>query len=197
MNTHIHLTQLKHWLLIGLCTLTLAACAGQVKEVATKDLPEALQNRTVSIEQADITFASSWLREQRRSNTQGDIDTLHARYVDFMTRSLETTLTRQGWTVTANAPVAVQLSLNNMRITAPDFRGALSELYAREDFGSADFSIRFSQDGNTIAEHAETSVDTRGGIPGQMTKTNRGLNQRAFEQTLQRVVSRMEPSLIQ
>lgn len=170
--------------------LSLSGC-GSTPTLEQADIIQAdvLARKQVAVLPTTIEFASTWIREHRRGSSQSDIDSLQQRYSDVMTRSLTTHLEQQGFTITTSpTAMTTQLSITNMRITAPDFKGSLSDLYTHDEHGSGNFELTFTQGDTTVAQFKDQR-DVKQGSPGQMNRTNRGLNQRAFDRALGRFVS--------
>ena len=180
------------YLLLLLFPLTLTSCAGNVKlDTATITDGSILKPQAAVVNPVAITFSSYWEKDQRRGHRQSDIDDLKKRYTKVLTRTVEKALIKQGWTtateVSTNA-VIVNVAIDNMRITAPDFSGALVDLYSKDEHGSGDFTLNFERQGKTQAMFKDKRKVMAGAGGGQLNRTSRVMNQHAFDRALQRFI---------
>ena len=178
--------------LLLLVLLVLASCAGNIKlDTATITDANIMRPQTAMVKPAVITFSSYWEKEQRRDHSGSDIDGLHNRYTQVLTRSVEKALTKQGWTIVTEASpetVMVNTIIENMRITAPDFRGAQVNLYSKDEHGSGDFTLTFEIQGKTQAIFKDKRKVMAGAGGGQLNRTSRVINQHAFGRELERFI---------
>lgn len=179
-------------LLPFLLVISAVGCAGAVKlDTATIIDANALSPQAVVVKPVAIEFSTYWEKEQRRDHTKADIDDLHQRYTEVLTRSVEKTLSQQGWTIAdsgdANAVIA-SVSINNMRITAPDFKGVQVDLYSKDEHGSGEFTLTLEQQGKLLAEFKDKRNVMAGAGGNQLNRTSRVMNQHAFDRTLKRFI---------
>ena len=175
-----------------LLVISAVGCTGAVKlDTATVIDADALTPQAVVIKPVTIVFSSYWEKEQRRDHTKADINDLHQRYTEVLTRSVEKTMSQQGWTIAdssdANAVIA-SVSIDNMRITAPDFKGAQVELYSKDEHGSGEFTLVLEQQGKLVAEFKDKRNVMAGAGGNQLNRTSRVMNQHAFDRTLKRFI---------
>lgn len=169
--------------------LGLLGCAGNAQfEQANIYDADALAIKPVFVAPVSIEFSSAWLRQHRRSNTPSEIATLKQRYTQALTRSLNRALEKQGYILTQDSTgIKVQLNLSNMRISAPDFKGSLVDLYTQDEHGSCEFELTFSQADKIIARFKDYRLIMQG-PPNQLIRTNRVLNLHAFDRALNRFI---------
>lgn len=182
------------YLCFALMLVALGGCAGQAKEQSSLALPAALKDKRVNTSNAEVAFSPYWLREQKRKHTLRELAVLEERYQKLFTRALDKAFTKQGWTIDPQATISAQLDVKNLRISAPDFDGAMVDLYAQDELGSGDFTVIFQQ-GETLVTQFSDATRANSGIPGQLERTNRVRNQWAFELAVRRFIKKAELSL--
>ena len=172
--------------------LGLASCAGAPsKNFDEKNVTDAnaLQVGAIALNPVLVEFQPYWLKEQRRLHAQQDINQLQQRFSAALTRALQKHLSTQGWVVTPNAALTLNLKLANTRTNAPDFGGALTKQYVQGDeLGSAHFELEIHK-GNTLMVQMKDARKATFGIPLQLTETNAGINQQAFNRALIRFMN--------
>jgi hypothetical protein len=197
LSCHPFIRKTNHHLLCKLRCLAaavvvgLSACSGAIKlDKVTIVEPDAMTPQAIYIKPVAIEFANRWIKDHKKLNSANDIEALGSRYSDVLTRALERALATHGYTVTehsANALIA-ELAITEMRITAPDFQGALVKLFSRNEHGSGDFTLRLMSSDKPVAEFNDHRK-ILAGFPSQLTPTNRVINQHAFIRELERFVN--------
>ncbi|HEY7773281.1 MAG TPA: hypothetical protein VIC26_08860 [Marinagarivorans sp.] len=177
------------------CLIITAACANAPNmDEATLHALAPLTPQIAQVKPVEVTFASYWLREQSRDHTKADIAALQQRYSERLTAALVEALSAQGWqvsttqTASSTGKTTVRARVDNMRITAPDFDGALVDLYANNEHGAGDFAVIFEKNGEIKAQFKDQRSVQAGAGGNQLTRTSRVINQQAFVRTFKRFI---------
>ena len=88
-----------------------------------------------------------------------------------------------GWQIDADSPLKATLEISHFRVSAPDIKGALTDLYAQDELGSATFTLSLF-DGEVLVAKFVDRRDVPTMVPGKLEPTNRVTNQRGFKREL-------------
>ncbi len=164
--------------------ILLAGCAHKPsfdeQTLAIKQSP----HKTLAIYTVNVTPASYWLRETRRQYTKREVDTLIERYQTLLSNTFNDEMVDAGWQLDANSPLKATLEINHFRVSAPDIKGALTDLYAQDELGSATFTLSLFEGEALVAKFVDRR-DVPTMVPGKLEPTNRVTNQRGFKRELE------------
>ena len=119
----------------------------------------------------------------RRQYTKREVDTLIERYQTLLSNTLNDEMVDAGWQIDADSPLKATLEISHFRVSAPDIKGALTDLYAQDELGSATFTLSLF-DGEVLVAKFVDRRDVPTMVPGKLEPTNRVTNQRGFKREL-------------
>lgn len=181
-------------MLLATLSLLTASCANQPSFDEQALYVEQSEQRAITLTDVTLTPSTYWLRDTRRDHNQSKVDDLLARYQNLFSDTFADHMRSVGWTISDGAPLTASLAVSEFRISAPDFHGAMVDLYASDELGSAIWTLSLYEDDRLIARFSDRR-DVSTVIPGKLEPTSRVINQQGFKRELKRFLRDTQQAL--
>lgn len=168
---------------VGALALVLTGCAHSPSFDEQTVTINASSNSALTLEAVTVAPASYWQRETRRQYSQREVESLIERYQTLFNNTFNDKMQGAGWQIDDTAPQKATLEITHFRLSAPDFKGALTDLYAQDELGSATFTLSLYEGDVLIAKFVDKR-DVPTTVPGKLEPTSRVRNQQAFKRVL-------------